>query len=205
MVLYGTILYGTILYGTILYGTILYRTVYNRTMTNLQEREVCMGKEDSICFNLKRVNHIVERGIHTSLAAAGFDEVTNMHGWILGFLYNSEAPVYQRDVEMYFSIGRSTVTNILQLMEKKGYLTRTTDENDARLKRLELTELGKKVHLDTIAVIDFAHAAMEDGITDEERRICLAVFKKIRQNVEHITGKEESSRDKNTGCICKRV
>ena len=39
-----------------------------------------MEKEKSICFSLKRVNHIVERGIHTSLAAAGFDEITNMHG-----------------------------------------------------------------------------------------------------------------------------
>ena len=164
-----------------------------------------MEKKDSICFNLKRVNHIVERGIHTSLAAAGFDEITNMHGWILGFLYHAEGPVYQKDIETHFDIGRSTVTNILQLMEKKGYLTRTTDEHDARLKRLELTQLGKKVHLDTIAVIDAAHDTMEAGITDEERRICFSVFEKIRRNVEHITDKEESSRDKNTGCICKRI
>ena len=134
-----------------------------------------MEKEKSICFSLKRVNHIVERGIHTSLAAAGFDEITNMHGWILGFLYHAQRP---------------TVTNILQLMEKKGYLTRTTDEHDARLKRLELTELGKKVHLDTIAVIDSAHDTMEAGITDEERRICFEVLEKICKNVEKITGGE---------------
>ena len=139
-----------------------------------------MEKEKSICFSLKRVNHIVERGIHTSLAAAGFDEITNMHGWILGFLYHAQRPVYQKDIESNFGIARSTVTNILQLMEKKGYLTRTTDEHDARLKRLELTELGKKVHLDN----------MEAGITDEERRICFEVLEKICKNVEKITGGE---------------
>ena len=77
-----------------------------------------------------------------------------------------------------------------ELMEKKGYLTRTTDEHDARLKRLELTELGKKVHLDTIAVIDSAHDTMEAGITDEERRICFEVLEKICKNVEKITGGE---------------
>ena len=141
-----------------------------------------MEKEKSICFSLKRVNHIVERGIHTSLAAAGFDEITNMHGWILGFLYHAQRPVYQKDIESNFGIARSTVTNILQLMEKKGYLT--------RLKRLELTELGKKVHLDTIAVIDSAHDTMEAGITDEERRICFEVLEKICKNVEKITGGE---------------
>ena len=139
-----------------------------------------MEKEKSICFSLKRVNHIVERGIHTSLAAAGFDEITNMHGWILGFLYHAQRPVYQKDIESNFGIARSTVTNILQLMEKKGYLTRTTDEHDARLKRLELTELG----------IDSAHDTMEAGITDEERRICFEVLEKICKNVEKITGGE---------------
>lgn len=149
-----------------------------------------MEKEKSICFSLKRVNHIVERGIHTSLAEAGFDEITNMHGWILGFLYHAQRPVYQKDIESNFGIARSTVTNILQLMEKKGYLTRTTDEHDARLKRLELTELGKKVHLDTIVVIDSAHDTMEAGITDEERRICFEVLEKICKNVEKITGGE---------------
>lgn len=152
-----------------------------------------MEKEKSICFSLKRMNHIVERGIHASLAAAGFDEITNMHGWILGFLCHEEGPIYQRDIETHFGIGRSTVTNILQLMEKKGYLTRSTDEHDARLKRIELTELGKKVHLDTVAVIDLAHGTMEAGITDEERRICFEVFEKIRKNVETVTGKEEQS------------
>ena len=124
-----------------------------------------MEKEKSICFSLKRVNHIVERGIHTSLAAAGFDEITNMHGWILGFLYHAQRPVYQKDIESNFGIARSTVTNILQLMEKKG-------------------------HLDTIAVIDSAHDTMEAGITDEERRICFEVLEKICKNVEKITGGE---------------
>ena len=73
---------------------------------------------------------------------------------------------------------------------EKGYLTRTTDEHDARLKRLELTELGKRVHLDTIAVIDSAHDTMEAGVTDEERRICFKVLEKICKNVEKITGGE---------------
>lgn len=150
-----------------------------------------MEKKDSICFSLKRAKHIVERGIHVSLAAAGFDEVTNMHGWILGFLYTEQGPVYQKDIEANFGIGRSTVTNILQLMEKKGYVTRNTDEKDARLKRLELTPLGKKVHMETVAVIDKAHDTMEAGITPEERRIYFEVLGKIQRNVEKITGKEE--------------
>ena len=44
-----------------------------------------------------------------------------MHGWIIGYLYrHRDTPVFQRDIEREFSITRSTVTNILQLMERKG-------------------------------------------------------------------------------------
>ena len=93
-----------------------------------------MEKEKSICFSLKRVNHIVERGIHTSLAAAGFDEITNMHGWILGFLYHAQRPVYQKDIESNFGIARSTVTNILQLMEKKGYFSELVERQQVNAK-----------------------------------------------------------------------
>ena len=85
--------------------------------------------------------------------------------------------------------GHANSTAPIQ-MQRLLYMTRTTDEHDARLKRLELTELGKKVHLDTIAVIDSAHDTMEAGITDEERRICFEVLEKICKNVEKITGGE---------------
>ena len=140
---------------------------------------------------VRRVNNLIFRKINQFHRENNVDNVTPMHDWIMSYLYwHKNEPVYQRDIEREFSITRSTVTNILQLMEKKGYLTRTNDEHDARLKRLELTELGKKVHLDTIAVIDSAHDTMEAGITDEERRICFEVLEKICKNVEKITGGE---------------
>ena len=140
---------------------------------------------------IRRVDNLIFRKINQFARANGVEQATPMHGWIIEYLYrHREEQVFQRDIEREFSITRSTVTNILQLMEKKGYLTRTTDEHDARLKRLDLTELGKKVHLDTIAVIDSAHDTMEAGVTDEERRICFEVLEKICKNVEKITGGE---------------
>ena len=71
------------------------------------------------------------------------DNVTPMHDWIMSYLYwHKNEAVYQRDIEREFSITRSTVTNILQLMERKGYIERQSVPQDARLKRLILTEEG---------------------------------------------------------------
>ena len=51
---------------------------------------------------------------------SGVDEVTMMHGWIIRYLYeNREQDIFQKDIEQRFAVGRSTVTNLLQLMERR--------------------------------------------------------------------------------------
>lgn len=78
---------------------------------------------------LRRVNNLIFRKIGQIARTNGVEAVTPMHGWIMEYLYrHSETPVFQRDIEREFSITRSTVTNILQLMERKGYITRQSVE-----------------------------------------------------------------------------
>mgnify|MGYP005751021819 CR=1 FL=1 len=83
---------------------------------------------------LRRVNNLIFRKIGQFSRTNGVEAVTPMHGWIMEYLYrNSDTPVFQRDIEREFSITRSTVTNILQLMERKGYIARQSVEQDAML------------------------------------------------------------------------
>ena len=69
--------------------------------------------------------------------------MTMMHGWIIRYLYeNREQDIFQKDIEQRFAVGRSTVTNLIQLMEKKGFVKRESVKQDARLKKVILTEKG---------------------------------------------------------------
>ena len=69
---------------------------------------------------LRRVNNLIFRKIGQIARTNGVEAVTPMHGWIMEYLYrNSDTPVFQRDIEREFSITRSTVTNILQLMDAR--------------------------------------------------------------------------------------
>ncbi|MCM1308529.1 MAG: MarR family transcriptional regulator [Butyrivibrio sp.] len=147
-----------------------------------------------LSFELKRMNNLIRRHIHSGLVGGGFDEITIMHGWILGFLYdNREKKIYQRDLENRFGIAKSTVTNILKLMEKKGYVTRVADADDARLKQLRLTRLGEDTHKETIRIIDELNRGMEQGITDKEKEVFYTILDKLRKNMEG--SKEEAKND----------
>ena len=44
--------------------------------------------------------------------------------------------VYQKDIEEEFRIRKSTVTGILKLLEKNGFIRRESVPQDARLKRI---------------------------------------------------------------------
>ncbi len=64
---------------------------------------------------------------------------------ILGFI-NAESKkrnIYQRDIEKEFHIRRSSVTSVLQNLERHGFIVRESVEDDARLKKLVLTEKAK--------------------------------------------------------------
>ena len=74
---------------------------------------------------MRRVNNLIFRKINQFHRENEVEDVTPMHEWILSYLFwHRDEPVYQRDIEREFSITRSTVTNILQLMERKGYIER---------------------------------------------------------------------------------
>ncbi len=67
-----------------------------------------------------------------------------MHGWIIRYLYeNREQDIFQKDIEQRFAVGRSTVTNLIQLMEKKGFVKREKMvKQEIPLKKVILTEKG---------------------------------------------------------------
>ena len=70
-----------------------------------------------IAAQMRRVNNLISRRMNVYSKANGVEDITPMHAWIMSYLYrNREKEIYQRDIERDFSITRSTVTNILQLM-----------------------------------------------------------------------------------------
>ena len=138
--------------------------------------------------DIHRLDRKLSRNLTMRVKEAGLDEVTMMHGWIIRYLYhNREKDVYQKDIEKMFSVRRSTVTNLIQLMEKKGYVRRESVAADARLKKVLLTEKGIESHETIEKMIDHIEEELTDGISEEELRVFYEVIRKITDNVEKYT------------------
>lgn len=135
-------------------------------------------------FEIRRLEKLMARKRLYSSVHAEADRLTGMHGYLIGYLYeNREHDVFQRDIEKQFSISRSTVTATLQLMEKNGLITRESVAQDARLKRIVLTQKALDLHQQIQADIMAFEAQLTRGISEEEEAVFLQVVQKMRDNL----------------------
>lgn len=148
-----------------------------------------------IGYQVHMLDHMIGRMV--SLFRAGLDEkagITHMQGWIIGYLFrHSGTDVFQKDLEAEFHIARSTASEILQLMEKKGLITREPIPRDARLKRLVLTEKATAFQMEIIDNFDRLDLLLRDGISQEKLDTFFEVVEQVKINIEKNTKQKGES------------
>lgn len=143
-----------------------------------------MQKTHCVGIEVRKVSHLIRRNLESRLTPAEVG-VTGMQRMVLQFLADHAGQdVYQRDIEAFFSIRRSTVTGILQLMEKNGLLVRQAVSSDARLKKLVLTPAGDALHRKTEADIQALERQALAGLTADEVEQFFSLLGKIQKNLE---------------------
>lgn len=113
------------------------------------------------------------------------DELTSMQKHVIKFilLESMHRELYQKDVEKEFRIRKSTASEMLTLLEKKGFLVRESAEGDARLKRLVPQEKARRLLPRILSHIEQSEAQLTEGIPDADVNCCKRVLLLMLQNV----------------------
>ena len=113
--------------------------------------------------------------------------ITMMQMGIMGHLLKHQnTPVFQKDIEEHIEIGKSTLSEVINVMEKNGLLKRVPSKSDGRYRELVLTEQGREIgRLFAGGVMRFNEQLCE-GISDEELKICLDILERMTENVKNI-------------------
>ncbi|MFA9465231.1 MAG: MarR family winged helix-turn-helix transcriptional regulator [Velocimicrobium sp.] len=143
-----------------------------------------MGKTNTIGFEVRTLSNLIKRKID-HMTAEEEPDITSMHGWIIGYLFdNKDIDIYQRDIEEHFTIRRSTVTSLLQLMEKRKLIIRQSVSGDARLKKIVLTKKSLLIHERMCFRLDCFEESLISGISSEDVEIFKKVVEHMKQNIE---------------------
>ncbi len=144
-----------------------------------------MNHRTEIGFQVGIVANAIHRAIDQEIHRVQETPCTGMQGHIVGYLYrNRDREIYQRDVQEFLSVRRSTVTGLLQLMEKRGLIRRESVPSDARLKRLLLTPAGERTHEQVAQAIGRVESAVNASLTPEERETFLLLCEKLQAAVD---------------------
>ena len=133
----------------------------------------------------------------TRIAAEVTPELTGVRGMLLGEIIcanNENRDVYQRDVEQWFHIRRSSVTAILQGMEQDGFITRCSVEKDA--------PKGVAYHDRIRASIERFEQDLQQGLTPEEMAAARVVLNKILHNAQSIEAETKQSTPERSNETC---
>ena len=137
--------------------------------------------EQDIGAKVKRISNLMKREIDKLLGDK--DMITKNQGMILRLLKSSPTPLYQKDIEQELSIRRSTATKILNIMEQKGLIIREKSTEDARRKKLILTDKGKQLENKNYCKIEEIENKIKENLTKEEQENLLAILNKIEKTL----------------------
>ncbi|MBR2176464.1 MAG: MarR family transcriptional regulator [Clostridia bacterium] len=144
-----------------------------------------MDKRKFIAKELSKTNNLIRRNWQKCELKKQMDDATGRNGWIIGFLAdNDDREIFQRDIEDEFSIRRSTVSSMIQLMEKKGFVTRESVDYDARLKKLVLTPKAREMNSKMLSTLEKSEEKLREGISSEELELFFSILEKIQKNAE---------------------
>ena len=112
------------------------------------------------------------------------DGLTGIQMRVLGHIHMEEMrgnSVFQRDIEEVFRIKRSSVTSVLQTLEKKGLIVRESIPEDARLKKIALTKEARQLQVCTYHALGNMEKQIRSLFTEEEFNCFLDYMNRIDQ------------------------
>lgn len=105
--------------------------------------------------------------------------------------------VSQADIAQALCVKPSSVTSMLNNMEKDGVIIRKSDEKDKRIKRTYLTEKGIKTSEEVLRYIVNTSDDFFENFSEEENELYIQLIKKMEGNIVSKINKEREEGNDN--------
>ena len=137
-------------------------------------------------LDISRIHHIISRKMDATVISSIDDNLTVSQAYVIDFIYmeGKEKDIFQKDLEKEFDLKRSSVSLLLNNMEKSDLIQRVPVAEDPRLKKIILTEKAMILNQNISMAINSVENKLSENITLEEINVFYRVLDKIRNNLE---------------------
>ena len=128
---------------------------------------------------------MTRRFVHNT-HAIGLD--ISLDQWmVLGPIWQMENPSH-KDLSEFCLKDKTSITRIVDTLEKKNLAIRVTDQLDQRMKRIVLTYEGKELFNHVVPIMEKTREEVRNGISDVDIETFKRVLIRINQNMDSDNG-----------------
>ena len=139
-------------------------------------------------FELRTIHNLTKEIVRKSHPITDKPPLTQLQAGIMGYLFrNQEKSICQKHIEEKFNISGATVSNTLQVMEKNGLIIRSSMDEDARLKRITMTQNALQDHMLVEEHMQMMERKMREGMSDTEQEELFRLLAVVRNNMEKMS------------------
>ena len=133
------------------------------------------GPEKYICFKLNKVRRKIHRYYESKLAPFN---ITPVQFYVLSALWDKDEMKF-KDLAHRLDMDGSTLTGLLDRMEKRGFIKRKEDPNDRRSILVCLTDASKEIRPQMIEIAQDLDHEFRNKVPDEEFKMLLKVLDQL--------------------------
>lgn len=101
---------------------------------------------------------------------------------VLKMLHDVDGQV-QNDLAFITDRSKTSLTRLINTIEKKGYVIRMTSKKDKRINHIFLTDEGKVIFKKSLPVLQNLISELQEGINPEELKLTIKVLNQIQTNI----------------------
>ncbi len=139
--------------------------------------------EKKLMEQYDRLNRKMQRNFASYFSDS---QITCIQGLVLHYIIveSERRDVFPKDLEEFLEIKGSSVTSLINNLERGGYLRRESLATDGRYKKLVLTEKAREIQEDILRRVHDYMCNMFAGISEEDLKTFESVVLQMTRNAD---------------------
>lgn len=142
------------------------------------------GIRQTVAYRMYRTSRLIRHLHYLTFQRNGFDMTPEQ--WFILNKLAERSPQSQTELGESLIDDRPNMTRLLTALEKKGYISRRTDERDRRKSEVQLTDTGRELLEECLPLAQQVRDRMREHISQEEIERFWSVLNKLDDNIESI-------------------
>ena len=111
-------------------------------------------------------------------------DISPSHGDIL-YILDKRGKLHLHDISELSLKDKSTITSVINHLEKSGYVTKVRDKKNRRLVNIQGTEKAVRIKPALTKISQKMNSRPFEGVSDEEQRVLFDLLTRISNNVDN--------------------